>query len=51
MLVARHNRSDIGDLKKTLKTEFDMKDFGSAKKILGMQILRDRQKGTVFLAQ
>ena len=28
-----------------------MKDLGEAKKILGMEIARDRQRGTLFLTQ
>ena len=34
-----------------LNSEFDMKDLGHAKKILGMEITRDRRKGTMFLSQ
>ena len=38
-------------LKAKLSTAFDMKDLGSAKKILGMEIIRDRQSGRFFLTQ
>lgn len=31
--------------------EFDMKDFGPAKKILGMEIQRDRRAGILFLSK
>ena len=34
-----------------LNSEFDMKDLGHAKKILDMEIRRDRRKGTMFLSQ
>ncbi|KAH9685060.1 hypothetical protein KPL70_013801 [Citrus sinensis] len=34
-----------------LNSEFDIKDLGHAKKILGMEITRDRRKGTMFLSQ
>ena len=33
---------DIKRLKKQLSKEFDMKDLGPTKKILGMQITRDK---------
>jgi hypothetical protein len=38
-------------LKKQLSREFDMKDLGAAKQILGMRINRDKQKGTLQLSQ
>lgn len=34
-----------------LNSEFEMKDLGAAKKILGMEIQRDRQAGKLFLNQ
>ena len=37
--------------KKLLSSEFDMKDLGVAKKILGMEITRDRKYGLLFLSQ
>ncbi|KAB2629568.1 hypothetical protein D8674_034363 [Pyrus ussuriensis x Pyrus communis] len=33
-------------LKERMRREFEMKDLGEAKKILGMEITKDRQKGT-----
>ena len=36
---------DIRRLKHQFSKEFDMKDSGLAKKILGMQITGDKQKG------
>jgi hypothetical protein len=30
---------------------FDMKDLGAAKKILGMEIFRDRRNGNIWLSQ
>uniref|UniRef100_A0A803KNZ2 Reverse transcriptase Ty1/copia-type domain-containing protein n=1 Tax=Chenopodium quinoa TaxID=63459 RepID=A0A803KNZ2_CHEQI len=44
MLVAGSNMDDIRRLKEQLSKEFDMKDLGQAKKILGMQITRDKHK-------
>jgi hypothetical protein len=51
MLVAGPDMTEIRNLKKQLSKEFDMKDLGPAKKILGMQITRDKQKGTLQLSQ
>ena len=34
-----------------LNSEFEMKDLGYARKILGMEIKRDRSKGKLFLSQ
>ena len=36
-------------LKTQLKNEFEMKDLGEAKKILGMKITQERAKGIVCL--
>ncbi|CAM8905326.1 unnamed protein product [Rhodiola kirilowii] len=41
----------ISDLKEQLNAQFEMKDLGPAKKILGMQIVRDKGRGTLFLNQ
>ncbi|KAH9743535.1 hypothetical protein KPL70_003339 [Citrus sinensis] len=51
MLIACKVREEIEALKHMLNSEFDMKDLGHAKKILGMEITRDRRKGTMFLSQ
>ncbi|KAH9778870.1 Integrase catalytic domain-containing protein [Citrus sinensis] len=48
MLVACKSREEIEVLKNLLSSEFEMKDLGSAKKILGMEIKRDRSKATYF---
>ena len=42
---------DIRSLKQQLSKEFDMKDLGPAKKILGMQITRDKKRGLLQLSQ
>ena len=34
-----------------LSTEFEMKDLGAVTKILGMQIIRDRDSKTLYLSQ
>ena len=51
MLIASKSKVEIDKLKAQLRTEFEMKDLGEAKKILGMEIQRDRRKGTVCLTQ
>lgn len=51
MLVAGSDIDEIKNLKMQLSKEFDMKDLGPAKKILGMQITRDKQKGVLQLSQ
>ncbi|KAK3002993.1 hypothetical protein RJ639_019265 [Escallonia herrerae] len=43
MLIAVKSKSHILHLKKMLSRKFDMKDLGSAKKILNMEIHRDRK--------
>jgi ATP-binding cassette subfamily B (MDR/TAP) protein 1 len=51
MLIAAKSGKEITTLKKLLSSEFDMKDLGAAKKILGMEITRDRKAGLLFLSQ
>ena len=51
MFIAAKSRVEITTLKKLLSSEFDMKDLGAAKKILGMKITRDRKSGLLFLSQ
>ncbi|GJW32315.1 retrovirus-related pol polyprotein from transposon TNT 1-94 [Tanacetum coccineum] len=43
MLIAAPNKDQIRELKDQLSNEFDMKDLGAAKRILGMEIRRDRK--------
>jgi len=49
MLIASKSRSAIDKLKKDLSFEFEMKDLGEAKKVLGMEIERDWKSGKVSL--
>jgi len=51
MLIASKSRSAIDKLKKDLSSEFEMKYLGKAKKMLGMEIERDRRSEKVILAQ
>jgi len=51
MLIASVNKSEVNELKQLLSREFEMKDLGDAKKILGMEISRDRGAGLLTLSQ
>ena len=51
MLVACKSKAEIEALKQLLNSEFDMKDLGQAKKILGMEIRRNRERRIMFLTQ
>jgi len=51
MLIAAKSKVEITKLKKLLSSEFDMKDLGAAKKILGTEITRDRKSGLLFHSQ
>lgn len=51
MLIASKNMSEINKLKSQLSGEFEMKDLGAAKKILGMDIHRDRKAGKLRVSQ
>ncbi|GJR66856.1 retrovirus-related pol polyprotein from transposon TNT 1-94 [Tanacetum coccineum] len=51
MLVADSDMAEIKKLKRQLSQEFEMKDLGFAKQILGMSIIRDKTKGTLRLSQ
>ncbi|KAH9658397.1 hypothetical protein KPL70_023479 [Citrus sinensis] len=51
MLIACHDMEEIDHLKKLLSREFEMKELGEAKRILGMDIIRNRSKKRLFLTQ
>lgn len=51
MLVAGPNMDEIRNMKMQLSKEFDMKDLDPTKKILGMQIMRDKKRGILQLSQ
>ena len=50
MLIATKQMSRIQKLKDQLSTEFEMKDLGHARKILGMDILRDMKSSSLVLS-
>ena len=43
MLIAAKSMCEVNRLKSLLHKEFEMKDLGAAKKILGMEIRKDRE--------
>lgn len=51
MLIAAKDIDEIKRLKVRLGKEFEMKDLGAAKKILGMEIQRDRKARRLWLSQ
>nr|GEU62943.1 retrovirus-related Pol polyprotein from transposon TNT 1-94 [Tanacetum cinerariifolium] len=50
MLIVAPNKDQIRELKNKLSNEFDMKDLGAAKGILGMEIQRDQKMGKLTLS-
>jgi hypothetical protein len=51
MLIAAKDKSEIAKLKAQLSSEFEMKDLGAVKKILGMEITRERHSDKLYLSQ
>jgi hypothetical protein len=51
MLITTKSIVEVNKLKVLLSREFDMKDLGTAKKILGMEICRDRDTKKLWLSQ
>lgn len=51
MLVASKSKSEVLMVKHLLKNEFEMKDMGSACKILGMEIKRNRDANALLISQ
>ena len=50
MLVVVIDKSKIDKLKYLLKEEFEMKDLGAVKRILGMEIRRNRSVRKLYLS-
>lgn len=51
MLIAAKNMFEISKLKTQLSGEFEIKDLGATKKILGMEIPRDKKEEKLYLFQ
>jgi hypothetical protein len=50
MLIAAKSIFEVNKLNVLLSKEFDMKDLGATKKILGMDICRDRDAKKLWLS-
>ncbi|GJZ67969.1 retrovirus-related pol polyprotein from transposon TNT 1-94 [Tanacetum coccineum] len=50
-LIACKSNAEIESTKSFLKRKFDMKELGEAKKILGMEIIRDRSRKILRVSQ
>ncbi|KAH9656842.1 Integrase catalytic domain-containing protein [Citrus sinensis] len=51
MITHAFNREEINHLKKLLSREFEMKELREPKRILGMDIIRNKSKKSLFLTQ
>ncbi|WVZ14807.1 hypothetical protein V8G54_012373 [Vigna mungo] len=51
ILIASSDRGMIGETKARLADAFEMKELGEARRILGIDIKRDRSGGNLFLSQ
>jgi len=51
MLIASRSKVDINKVKVQLSSKFEMNDFGGVRKILGMEIVKDKRKGRLCLMQ
>ena len=51
MLIVAKSKEEIRIVKSQLNNEFEMEDLGVAKKILGMEIMRDRVAGRLSLCK
>ena len=51
MLIACKSKKRVQELKAALSQEFEMKDLGPARKILGMEIFRAWDKKVLHLSQ
>ena len=51
MLLASNSITEITHLKTQLQYEFEMKDLGCTKKILGMELYRDGSIGILTISQ
>ena len=51
MLITTKSKDEIRTIKAHLNNEVEMKDLGAAKKILGMEIMRDKVVGRLSLSQ
>ncbi len=51
LLIFAETVKDLDEIKRELAGLFDVKDMGKPKKIIGIEIERDRDNGTISLSQ
>ena len=51
LLILSENPADVVQIKDALSSRFEMVDFGEVNMILGMRVLRDREKGILTIDQ
>ena len=51
MLIAAEDKEEIRKIKVQLNKDFEMKNLGMTKNILGMEILRDRKASKLYVSQ
>ena len=51
ILLLGNSKQLLGNLKKQLKDRFEMTDLGDVSKVLGMNVTRDRENGTITIDQ
>ena len=49
--MAGESTKKIEEVKHTLSTKFNMKDLGELNHFLGVQVIQDHEKGTVWIGQ
>lgn len=51
MFVANNNKEEVVEIKRLLRAEFDMKELGPARRILGMEIHKNRSSRKLMVTQ
>ncbi|CAM8937412.1 unnamed protein product [Rhodiola kirilowii] len=51
ILIMSNSKTKVDKIKRELKANFDMKDLGLVKKILGISIIRDKKNRKMYLSQ
>ncbi|CAM8957867.1 unnamed protein product [Rhodiola kirilowii] len=51
ILIMSNSKTEVEKMKRDFKANFDMKDLGLAKRILGISITRDRKNKKMYLSQ
>ena len=51
MLIASKDKMEVDRIRQQLRSESRLKDLGLAKRILGMEITKDRKSSILYLSQ